>query len=113
MIVYEFIHATYSWTDCDYDINGTEIFATYVDAFTYFKCVMEQLIDEYIQEAHGEVNTIEEFEDYDEGYYSAINIDKNEPEKESDYYWPRMFISLDDYGSDTIMIRKKNILRFN
>lgn len=113
MIVYEFIHTVYSYEDCLYDINETVLFYTYEDAFMYFECAMNKLIDEYIQEAHGEVGTIEEFEEYDEGYYSEINVDKDEPEKDEDCYWPRVYISLDDYGSDTIMIRKKNILRFN
>lgn len=112
MTVYEFIHMTYCWEDNDYDLCDSEVFATYADAFTYFKCVMDRIIDEYIQETHAEIGTIEEFEEYEYAYYYENGIKEQEPLDDKKYCWPYMHISLDEYGSDMIVVRKKNVLSF-
>ena len=110
MVVYEFIHTIYDWLNNEYDVVGSEIFLTYKDAYTYFKCTMDNVLAEYLETTN--VNTLEELDDIDYCYYAILNDDEIEPEKDNETYWPRFYISVDEYGSDTILIRKKNILSF-
>lgn len=112
MTIYEIIHVTYSDNDNDYDITDSILFSSYKDAIQYFHCMIDNVIDEYLL-ASG-YNTIEEFDDYNgEGYYYLMNCDDIEPESEVEYDWPKLIISLEEYGSDTVRMYKRNIMSFN
>ena len=111
MYVYSFIHTTYSWCDNDYAIDTHEIFETYEDALIYFEAKMESKIREYLSEAN--VQTLEEFED-EFCYVSMPNFkDRTEPKDNSDYSWPNFYISLDEYGSETMQLIKRRVMKFN
>jgi len=120
MNVFEFVHLSYCWEDNDYDLTSSEIFETYEDATTYYEIVRDKIVSEYINEAN--VNNLKEFEADDEyNYYNESEYSKSEPkeypEKEAFYFmkeagYPYLYISIDEYGSDTLMIRKKAIMKF-
>ena len=115
MYVYEFVHMTYCWDDNDYDVAETEIFETYNDAAMYFEGKMDCVIREYLNEAN--VPDLKAFENSDDYcYYNLSNFsDKTEPSENIDdrYRWPCFYISIDEYGSETLRINKKKIMRFS
>lgn len=113
MYVYEFVHMTYCWDDNDYDIAETEIFETYDDVVMYFEGKMECIIREYLKEA--DVPNLKVFEEDDFCYYNVSNFNKEEPKEdiENRYRWPCFYISIDEYGSETLRISKKKVMRFS
>ena len=113
MYVYEFIHMTYCWDDNDYDVAETEIFETYNDAVMYFEGKMDSITREYFHEAN--VSNFKEFDDDDYCYHSLTNFEKDEPiaDINSSYSWPCFYISIDEYGSETLRINKKRIMKFS
>ncbi len=112
MNIYEIIHVTHSVSDNDYDITDSILFSSYKDAIQYFRCIIDNVIGEYLF-ASG-YKTIEEFDNYNgEGYYYLANCNDIEPISELERNWPQLVISLEEYGSDTIRMYKRNIMSFN
>lgn len=106
MSVFEFVHLTYCWEDNDYDLASSEIFETYDDAKTYYEIIKDKVMLEYFNEAN--VNNLKEFEaDDDYNYYYETEYSKSEST------YPRLYISIDEYGSETLMIRKKAVMKFS
>ena len=121
MNVFEFVHLTYCWEDNDYDLANSEIFETYEDAITYYEIIRDKIMLEYFNEAN--VSNLKDFEaDDDYNFYNESKYSKTEPtddaKKEtfmSHLYagYPCMYISIDEYGSDTLMIKKKAVMKFS
>ena len=120
MNVFEFVHLTYCWEDNDYDLASSEIFETYEDAITYYEIIKEKIILEYFNEAS--VSNLKEFENDDFCYYNESEYLRSEPDcnaKNESFMahykvqYPCMYISIDEYGSETLMIKKRAIMRFS
>lgn len=112
MYVYEFVHMSYSWYDNDYNLYTSEIFSNYKDALIYFEGAMESAYREYLKEAN--VSTIEEFKADDFCYLYAPDLSheeyKNDIQENRNIHF---YISLDEYGSETIELKKKRIMKFS
>lgn len=121
MNVFEFVHLSYCWEDNDYDLVSSEIFETYEDAVTYYEIIRDKIVLDYFYEAN--VNNLKDFEDDDEyNYYNESEYSKLEPDCNAKgesfmahhkMQYPCFYISIDEYGSDTLMIKKKAIMRFS
>lgn len=112
MYVYEFVHMSYSWYDNDYSLYASEIFSNYKDALIYFEGAIDATYREYLKEAN--VSTIEEFEEDDYCYLYAPDLSnekcKDDIQENRNIHF---YISLDEYGSETIELKKKRIMKFS
>ena len=122
MSVFEFVHLSYCWESNDCDLVRSEIFSTYEDAVMFYEIIRDKIVAEYLNEAN--VNDLKSFaeEDDDYNYYNESDYSKSEPELDANgesytahYYvgYPSFYISMDEYGSDTLMIKKKSVMKFS
>lgn len=93
-------HDVYSYEDCSYE-SLVEVLCNEDSARNYFEVKKEQIIQEYYD--YTGTNSIQELED-NFSFYSDL-----EP---TVYGLPYLFIDLDDYGSDRLVIQKKDIMSF-
>lgn len=93
-------HDIYSYEDCTYE-SFVEVLCDEDSARNYFEVKKEQVMQEYYD--YTGANSIEELED-DFSFYSDL-----EP---TVYDLPYLFMDLDDYGSDRLVVQKKDIMSF-
>jgi hypothetical protein len=98
--VYIVKHDVYSYEDGTYE-SFVEVLCNEDSARNYFEVKKEQVMQEYYD--YTGTNSFQELEDnYD--IYSDL-----EP---TVYGLPYLFIDLDDYGSDRLVVQKKDIMSF-
>ena len=107
MTVYEVISVTYSYWDNDYTISYNELFSKEEDALLYYDTQKDRIKEEYLGEAG--VETMEEFEEHDEYNYTYEATTFNEKTNS-----PKLFyMSIDEYGHDTVYLYKKHVMKFS
>ena len=103
MIVYELRHTIYIWDSNEYTVS-TLLFETKEDAIEYLDAKKVDLIDEYCNELdipYSVNNLIQHLSSTSEDFYNCFVNDK-------DYFRAE----LEEYGSDTLEITEKEILKF-
>ena len=98
--VYIVKHDVYCYEDCTYE-SFVEVFNNEDSARNYFEIKKEQITQEYYD--YTGADSIEELEN-NYSFYSDL-----EP---TVYGLPYLFIDLDDYGSDKLVVQKKDIMSF-
>lgn len=98
--VYIVKHDVYSYEDGTYE-SFVEVFYDEDSARNYFEVKKEQTIEEYYD--YTGADSIQELED-NYSFYSDL-----EP---TVYGMPYLFMDLDDFGSDKIVVQKKDVMSF-
>lgn len=93
-------HDIYGYEDNTYE-SFVEVFRNEDSARNYFEVKKEQVIQEYYD--YTGINSIQELEE-NFSFYSDL-----EP---TVYGLPYLFIDLDEYGSDRLVVQKKDIMSF-
>ena len=94
-------HDVYGYEDNNYE-SFVEVFNDESSARNYFEVKKEQVMEEYYD--YTGTNSIQELEDNFFSFYSDL-----EP---TVYGLPYLFMELDDYGSDRLVVQKKDIMSF-
>ena len=98
--VYIVKHDVYSYEDDTYE-SLVEVLYDENSARNYFEVKKEQIIQEYYD--YTGANSIDELE-HNYSFYSDL-----EP---TVYNMPYLFMDLDDFGSDRLVVQKKDIMSF-
>ena len=93
-------HDVYGYEDGTYE-SFVEVFNNENSARNYFEVKKEQIMQEYYD--HTGIDNIEELEN-NYSFYSDL-----EP---TVYGLPYLFMDLDDFGSDKLVVQKKDIMSF-
>lgn len=98
--VYIVKHDVYGYEDCTYE-SFVEVFNNEDSARNYFEVKKEQVMQEYYD--YTDTNSIQELEN-NNSFYSDL-----EP---TVHGLPYLFMDLDDYGYDRLVVQKKDIMSF-
>ena len=101
MIVYALAHTIYIHENEDV-ITRMEIFDTFDSAYAYFKILEDDIINHYKE--YTEEDDFQDLLERDDTWMRKCHM----PEREESSYT----FGLLDYRIDTLIIRKKNIMRF-
>jgi CRISPR/Cas system-associated protein Cas10 (large subunit of type III CRISPR-Cas system) len=93
-------HDVYGYEDNHYE-SFVEVFCNENSARNYFEVKKEQVMEEYYD--YTDTNSIQELEDNFE-FYSDL-----EP---TVYGLPYLYMDLDEYGSDRLVVQRKDIMSF-
>ena len=98
--VYIIKHESYGYEESNYE-SVVEVFCDENSARNYFEIIREQIMQEYYD--YTSTNSIQELEN-NNSFYSDL-----EP---TVHGLPYLFMDLDDYGYDRLVVQKKDIMSF-
>lgn len=98
--VYIVKHDIYCYEDSTYE-SRVEVLCDEDSARNYFEAKKEQIIEEYYE--YTGVNSIQDLENNYSFYHDL------EP---TVYGMPYLFMDLDDFGSDRLVVQKKDVMSF-